>query len=256
MTRRSIQGTCRICGTFGRLTFDHVPPRSAFNDQPILLASGEQVLGRDSLDAIGGSTQQRGAGGFSLCERCNNETGGWYGRAYAEWVAQGLHWLVYGDPQRPCLFRIYPLRVIKQVVCMFFSTSQERFREVHPELVRFVRDRSTKSIQPDIRIYAFYNPSNRHRQTGVAASFNFGLGGLTIMNEIAAVPVGYLMSIDSAPPDDRLFDISFFSGFGYDERRELSLVLPILPVYSPFPGDYRDRQQVIDEARRSLAEDA
>lgn len=53
MTRKRESGTCRICGLSGPLTFDHVPPRSAFNNRPILWTAGTDVLVRDSLDDIG-----------------------------------------------------------------------------------------------------------------------------------------------------------------------------------------------------------
>src|SRR5207302_1777288 len=37
-------------------------------------------LARKDGGLRGGTIEQRGAGGFTLCERCNNNTGSWYGR--------------------------------------------------------------------------------------------------------------------------------------------------------------------------------
>jgi hypothetical protein len=31
-----IQGVCCICGSLGRLPFEHVPPRAAFNEHRVL----------------------------------------------------------------------------------------------------------------------------------------------------------------------------------------------------------------------------
>jgi len=76
------EGPCCLCGTVGLLSFEHVPPQSAFNDSSVFLAEIKRLLGRDwwadSDDEIEGRTQQRGAGQYTLCEACNNKTGGWY----------------------------------------------------------------------------------------------------------------------------------------------------------------------------------
>jgi hypothetical protein len=59
-------GICRLCGTHGKLSFEHVPPESAFNDQRILRSTFEQVLAKeDNLDDLEGSVQQRGAGAYT-----------------------------------------------------------------------------------------------------------------------------------------------------------------------------------------------
>jgi len=40
---------------------------------------------------------------------------------------------------------LFPLPILKQVITMFFSVNRDRFREVHPELVRFVLNRDHPS---------------------------------------------------------------------------------------------------------------
>ena len=32
----SIEGVCWLCGRFGKLTREHIPPRAAFNDNSVL----------------------------------------------------------------------------------------------------------------------------------------------------------------------------------------------------------------------------
>jgi hypothetical protein len=57
-------------------------------------------------------------GPYTLCERCNNQTGSWHGPKYADWAYQGMQ-IVGATKGAPTLiynFRIFPLRVIKQVV--------------------------------------------------------------------------------------------------------------------------------------------
>lgn len=46
----------------------------------------EQMMGRDALpwdiSGLRYKQNQRGAGKYSLCKKCNNDTGTWYGEEY------------------------------------------------------------------------------------------------------------------------------------------------------------------------------
>jgi 5-methylcytosine-specific restriction endonuclease McrA len=88
--KRKFYGTCHICGIKGKLTFEHVPPKAAFNDKPILLTTLEDAIAKGLEPITKGETQQRGAGGHTLCGNCNNNTGGWYGNYFVEWTYQNL----------------------------------------------------------------------------------------------------------------------------------------------------------------------
>jgi hypothetical protein len=140
---KSIFDTCHIfiCGEHKKLSFEHVPPQAAFNDQRILHSAFEKVLASENLDELRGKYQQKGAGAHTLCEKCNSDTGRWYGAAYAAWAHQAMRFVI-GTRGRPSLiypFNLYPLRVLKQVVCMFFSVNDPQFQTHQPDLVRFVR---------------------------------------------------------------------------------------------------------------------
>jgi hypothetical protein len=69
------QGNCSLCGIFCDLTFEHVPPRSAFNKNTrYKTVPYEQVLKSDNiLDAnFKGKIEQGGLGHYSLCSNCNS----------------------------------------------------------------------------------------------------------------------------------------------------------------------------------------
>ena len=57
------KGICHICLEEKPLTFEHYPPSKSFNNGRVL---------------IGDKISQKGIGGYTLCEKCNNLTGGWY----------------------------------------------------------------------------------------------------------------------------------------------------------------------------------
>jgi hypothetical protein len=252
MAKRLVNGTCHICGEYAKLSFEHVPPRSAFNDRPALRKRIKDLYEGD-LDDTRGEISQRGAGGYTLCESCNNRTGAWYGNAFVEWAYQCAHILYHtrGKASLYYQYHIFPLRVIKQILCMFFSINGSEFRVANEHLVALVLNRKLNGFEPQIGIYAYFNASGRSRNTGVAASANFNTGKVRILSEIAFPPMGYIMTFGSEPPNDKLVDISFMAKYHYNDWKSLSLPLPVLPIYTYFPGDYRDRDQVLREAEAS-----
>jgi hypothetical protein len=257
MGGRGIVGICHICGRLVKLSFEHVPPRSAFNDKPIHNANVRKFLETpsfDDLDKPGGRQQQRGAGAYTLCESCNSKTGHWYGSAYVDWACQAAHLLSRASNSSLLyyLFHLFPLRVIKQVVCMFLSSNPPSFRNAHVDLVKFVLNRDWKYLDPKVRIYAFYTMGDKSRRAGVTGMLRLnesrtGVAGTYIFSEIAFRPFGFVMAMNSPALDSRLVDISYFSQYGYNEWRDEALRLPLLPVYSVFPGDYRSREQIMTD---------
>ena len=77
-------GTCCICGRYGPFSFEHVPPRAAYNNFRVFEADVKCIVGGgwQALKNPSGKYSQRGAGKYTLCERCNNDTGAWYGSDY------------------------------------------------------------------------------------------------------------------------------------------------------------------------------
>ncbi len=238
---------CHICGTKTKLSYEHIPPRAAFNNRPVVEGLLGELIKSDKIGgSLKGKTLQRGGGGYTLCEKCNNNTGSWYGKDYVDWVEQTARILMESkiNPSIYCLYNIFPLRVIKQIVCMFFSVNANNFKDVQKELVRFVLNKDAVGIEPQIHIYCFLNPSKVSRQSGVSGLLDFKKHRTKIISEIIFFPFGYILSLNEIKPDDRLAEITFFSGYHYNERKEIHLKLPYLPIYSYLPGDYRNEQEI------------
>lgn len=77
-------GYCRLCGEFKKLTFEHIPPEAAFNSNPIYFKDFENLFDKSSYHYGLRKRSNKGAGGYHLCEKCNNDTGGWYAKHYVE----------------------------------------------------------------------------------------------------------------------------------------------------------------------------
>jgi hypothetical protein len=251
-------GLCHICGTHTELTFEHVPPRAAFNSRPITNTPFQKLLEASDLDdpdIYKGKQSQKGAGAHTLCRSCNNNSGAWYGDAFVHWSYQGLEMLGRAQiaPSLAYIFQIFPLRVIKQILCMFFSANPPGSLIDREELVRFVLNRQWKYLNPRVGVYAALSDSPRARQAGVSGLATIGSSAnVRVYSEIAFPPLTYVLTLDSDPPDPRLVDISFFSHFSYNDWKDVTLRLPILPVYSMFPGDYRSRDQTLLDVQRNI----
>ena len=252
-------GPCHLCGAVGPLSFEHVPPEAAFNDRKVVTPDARKAFelkNLDDLERLTGPQSQRGQGGHTLCIPCNNNTGHWYGPNYVAWVYQGAAFLskLGGTSYLALPYHLLPLRVIKQLVCMFFSVNSSAFREDHPYLEQFVLNREMKYLPPKYKIYVGYLKATRSRAAGVTGSMTLNddaaVQATRIYSEISFPPFAYILSIDSPQPEHQMLDISFFASYGYTEFATLNLPLPTLSIYTPFPGDFRSREQVLSESKK------
>ena len=84
-------GICRLCKQEKKLTFEHIPPKSVFNNSPVYRYDGNEVLNNpDSFEKrVCFTKMRRGSGKFCLCKDCNSFTGGKYNKTY-ELVAKEI----------------------------------------------------------------------------------------------------------------------------------------------------------------------
>lgn len=190
-----------------------------------------------------GKQQQRGAGRHSLCARCNNDTGAWYGTAYVDFARQAMSLLERSNGKLALAYPygIFPLRVIKQIVVMFFSACGPEFKKAHPDLVKFVLDRERRLLPENVHIWVYLRDpveSTSTRQAGVTGLMSLG-GNSHVFSEIAFPPFGLIMSFKAEPLYRDLCNLSCFGYSSINNWDVIWLRLPVLPVVSFFPGDFR-----------------
>src|SRR5438552_1803742 len=113
---RSKVGVCLLCGSLGKLTLEHLPPRSSGNDKWTYVHTvAWLMLGSKHNKNPPVMECRRGMGTYSLCERCNGWTGRWYNDAFMEWTFQAQQYAakVDGENSVYLTFRIQPLNVLK-----------------------------------------------------------------------------------------------------------------------------------------------
>ena len=164
---------------------------------------------------------------------------------------------VDGSPTLCYEYKTYPLRVLKQIVAMFFSANGPEWQKSCPELVKFVLNKEQRFLPPEYRIFIYYNiEGSLSKQTGIQIKGeldSLGILSSTVskISEIVYPPLGYVMTIDSNIPDPRLFEISWFDGCQYDENMYIYLNIPMLPVYTMYAGHYPSNKDIEEVDRRN-----
>lgn len=250
-------GVCKICGINGEVTYEHVPPKSAFNNNkefytarvhPLFekrnAATFEELT---TLDKGKVKKEQGGIGFYSLCRVCNNNTGSWYGRAYVDWVKQSAKYFDHlSEHKYTSSFnvKLFPLRVIKQIVSMFLSINYSGFIKDYPALKSFILQKKSNFFDSRIRIFTYYNLTGSLRYEPNLTLYNIKTSDALYMSEITFPPLGYVMVMNEGKVDDRLLEITGFVNFNYDDEIELNQHMNIMPTHLKVIGDYRTKDEI------------
>lgn len=241
------EGFCRLCGNYGKLSFEHIPPKKAFNNNQQLLRTMEDHLSKRPYSRF-----RKGLGKHSLCEKCNNDTGGWYGDAFVSWTKQGFDWLdrVHGEKMLNLPYYIKPLNVLKQVMTMTMAMSAEASINAHRELRRFILNPKQMYMPSDYRAFVYFGLKGQLRfNSGMAILDTKGGGSDFIVAEVALPPFGYCITRPvgknkSLAESKGLYDITWFSRFRLNEWTQIHLRIPTRETNFPSPLDYRNMQGV------------
>jgi len=262
MRRNNKKGKWRICGKMGALTYEHVPPRKAFNSNKALMYYGKNILENDSKGfpweiptRLKGKQLQKGIGAYTLCQRCNNNTGAWYGNAFVDFIQKGYRetgnkkyiphsWTTI------TLNEIYPLRIIKQIMTMFFSVNNPNLSDAHEELREFVLSKERIGVsEKNFGFYLYIFKGEILKRLGIIVIGNIqsDFFKTRIVSEISTPPFGLVLEFQ--PKDKKgLCDITFFANdFDYDKQATVELTIPVYESNTYFPLDYRTKEQVVND---------
>lgn len=225
----------------GPLTFEHVPPRKAYNDYPAILYTLEEWEHGQA-----GTYLEGGRGGHYLCQRCNNQSGGDYGGAFVDWVRQGMERIDQIPGRHALIYHgvVYPLRVLKQITVIFFDTALPSGHRKHRELARFVINRESKQLPSGYRFFVFWYGGGELRQSGIVGALSIEAQETSVLADFVHPPFGYVLSFSGPIFDRRPEEITDFARFEYNEAIHFHRRFPILETHWIMPGDYRTREQI------------
>lgn len=240
MKKRPILGNCAICGCYRELTFEHIPPRAAFNNKPTKAYLMDDILKNiketktipRKLDGIHYKDRQKGYGDYLLCAKCNNMTGHLYAPAYINFNNSILKLIAdrYDDYMSATGLvlsgKIQPLNFTKQVLSMFCCSYPDIKKKypIIPELV-LNRDMCIKTKDCPFRLLMFLlTPDSMPGSTGPFCAIMKN-GQLDPKYEIDFPPFGF--QIYESNIGNNAIDITNFLSFRYDETAKLDAQIPI-----------------------------
>jgi len=199
-----------------------------------------------------GTIQQKGVGAFTLCKSCNNNTGKWYGSEFANFCRRGKEALdAFDHAGTTGLFKDFflpefrPLRVIKQVLTMFMSVAPEVSKGVKSGTIApLLLNRTNRAFPSCLRFFLYFNSEGHIRHIPMSVKVEPGRPSAPV-SEFSFPPFGYMLSYNGNSLDKRLFEITHFANYEYDQvAKGMTLRLPVLPTHLAVPGDYRTKDQI------------
>lgn len=247
-------GKCALCGAECELTFEHIPPRAAFNSTPAKPVTGEGLLNDDRMpwdtSGLHYSNQQQGMGKYSLCQTCNNNTGTWYGNDYR--IVAGVVHSILKEPLEPQyngfgIRNIHPLRFVKQVLSMFCSINNFDDKRINT-LRDFVLDKNAVGLDKSkYKLCLYLTKSNLMKYAPLSVILRMGETGCEAMalSEITAYPLGFVLYFN--PTDTFHYngvDITHFADCKYDDVTDIEIPFCIYEMNDIFPTHYRSKEEI------------
>lgn len=248
---------CALCGKVCDLTFEHIPPRNAFNNQPTKQVSMVDLTMDFSrkpweIDGLPYVNNQKGGGMYSLCRECNNNTGSWYGNDYIEFARTVSCALKKENLQEghPIVFLVfYPLRIIKQIISMFCSVNRSCGGEDFQTLRDFVLNKEQVHLDSKkfkVCMYFTKDSMNKFVPYSVMCIKTKKNPFATIaLSEIVTYPIGLTLYFN---PEEEMeydgIDITSFSKCNYNDKCDIQIPVCIKESNSYFPGDYRSKEEI------------
>jgi len=246
------EGDCWLCGKFGKLTKEHIPPEKAFNDCPLLLMKINEQ--NREVEWVHRTSYQRGLCFRSLCERCNNKYGSIYGEAYVNLVRRiaerivdvpYFHYISITGVKRP-------LAILKQVMLQFVTANGAAFVRANEWVAPFIRDRTKTEIPRDVNIYLFASNMRSGRNSGISGHVDLVGRKINVVSEFTFWPLGTVMSFGGELSDKRLTPIHDWARYPFNYNGSVDLHLCVNPIASEYPVDFRTPAEINRQATQDV----
>lgn len=252
MARRKMQkGICRICKRNTDLSYEHIPPKSAFNKYtkfktiPLL----EYIKRSEESDFyLKGKTHQGGIGYYCLCRDCNSFLGNNYVPEYHKMAVICNSILRTNKNFEKIIFEvkeISPLRFLKQILSMFVCLNDSKFTDQQTDLLKFIKDPKENNLPDNIRVFMYLNNIGEIRNLTNMYSNHYGF-----VNEFTFPPFGFVLSL-SPEFSFPLNEITQLKDYDIDYRDSIKFELLKQETHLPFPIDYRTLKEIEQQSKNT-----
>lgn len=252
MSKRKEFGICHICGQYGKLTREHIPPQSTFNAMRQKLCSVDTLLQSSSRDNLPPWDQsglkyeqfQSGVEFSTLCGKCNSLTGGKYGIEYSK-VVQGIGYEILKLPKEKrrglVTFNIQNVSVLaffKQIISMFCSINTPQFGEQFRDYL--LNENSTKFDSSQYKVFTYLHSGRVVRYVPLQGQLNIKNGITTLFSEISTFPMGFILYVLTEKTTGDFYGCDITSFSTQSSLRNAQMPIPFLTCNTPFGLDFRD----------------
>ncbi|TGY66902.1 hypothetical protein [Dubosiella muris] len=250
-------GKCRLCQKEGKLTYEHIPPKNAYNGYPVKTLNLFEMHKDNNvnympweIDKMKGKIKQRGMGGYYLCKECNNLTGSWYAKYFGDFV-KALGGIVseYRDEWPEVgsftIENVHYLAVFKQIITMFCVLNEHLTED--EQIRNYILERENGSFDwKKYRLFMYFRDGNYSRLCPLSINVSIDNPGNPIFcSEISFFPVGFILYQDL--PADQVgkgIEITNLSFYEYDAVGGIQIPPLKYEVNSIFPLDFRSREEI------------
>ena len=258
------EGNCHICNRYGKLTFEHIPPRCALIDKSAKIYTGDSFVkllsdkGRYpwQYEGLKYKSQQKGLGDYTLCPKCNSITGKLYGDEYKKWFYTVLNLIYFNKEEHKKsmsltlqLKNIYPGRFIRQILSIICSTCPG-FSTKYPYVKKLILDKDyIYKEKPDFKIYMYLMKTQYNGYTGIMHMFTSNWQ-IKSISEINLYPFGFIIDLSNSVKNE--MDITKFINCSYNDKGEVTLIMNVHEKNNVLPLDYRTREEIIKQINSTI----
>lgn len=235
-----MKGICRVCGEHKKLTFEHIPPESAFNSTPVFIQKHYHLHDKDSHLFGKRHLSNRGGGDYYSCVDCNTKTGSWYADSYKKFAYLGMIAIkhrVFSSNKISFDYLIQPLNILKQILYMFMCIDSSDMLLKSKGLKHFILDKESNDMPQELRVFLYHTYSISLRN---GWSFIRNETGYHSTGELTFRPLGLVYTLDSEPIRNDYLDITSFKNFKFNEIVKMNLSMPFFTPKGYVPGMYTD----------------
>lgn len=255
-------GNCHICGKYGKLTFEHIPPKCAFNNKIARVYTGDSLIklisekNRLPWDNTGlrYKSLQKGMGEYSLCSDCNNIMGALYGEEYAKWFYSVLEMIrsnkdaYLNAGSANFKFKdVYPGRFIRQILSIVCST-YPGFVYDYPFVKDLILNKDyayTGKVDFKIYMYLLKNPYNGYTRKTALILKEFSI---KIVDQIDLYPFGFIICMSAH--EEQELNITNFINYGYNDKAEIEFNINVHEKNNILPTDFRSKTDIINFSKQ------
>lgn len=239
-------GICKICNKFGKLTYEHVPPRATFNKHTRFkkVSLLDYFITQNPLETkFKGKIKQGGVGYYSLCRSCNNFLGATYIKDYQEYTNTFIEFAKKEDMNffDFIMHDFNALNVLKQIVAMFFSINSVEFSERNRDLAEFVLNPKSSNFPKRFRVFNYLNTEGLLRNLPIMIRGSLYRKDMIKATELTFPPLGHVMTIDFNRQLPYHQEITSFKEVEFNQTTTFNFKICKLPTYRPILLDYRER---------------